>query len=185
MARQKLDQIDRQILQDLQADGRMTNVELASRTGISAPPCLRRVKNLEDAGVIRGYHAEINPEALGYDVRVFALVQLDDQTEADLRRFEEMVTDWPLVRECNMLAGEYDFVLKVVSRDWDEYQAFLTSELEAAPNVRAVKSTLAIRQSKWAPGVPVESDRVQVGADGEEVAEKSAGRRRKKKAMAA
>jgi len=184
MARQKLDQIDHQILQDLQTDGRMTNVELASRTGISAPPCLRRVKNLEDAGIIRGYHAEISPEALGFDVRVFALVQLDDQTEADLRRFEEMVGGWPLVRECNMLAGEYDFVLKIVSRDWDEYQQFLISELEAAPNVRKVKSTLAIRQSKWMPGVPVE-DETAVGSGGEESGERIGSKRRKRKAMAA
>jgi len=158
MPRPRLDQIDRHILHDLQNDGRMTNVDLAKRVGISAPPCLRRVKNLEEAGVIRGYHAEINPEALGYGVIVFAHVQLESQTESDLKRFEDQVAGWPMVRECDMLAGEYDFLLKIVSRGWDEYQEFLTSELEAAPNVESVISTLAIRQSKWLPGVPLEVD---------------------------
>lgn len=169
MPRPRLDQIDRHILHDLQTDGRMTNVDLAKRVGISAPPCLRRVKNLEEAGVIRGYHAEINPEALGYGVIVFAHVQLESQTESDLKRFEERVEGWPLVRECDMLAGEYDFLLKVVSRDWDEYQAFLSNELEAAPNVESVISTLAIRQSKWLPGVPLEPEAGAMARDdGEE-----------------
>lgn len=156
MRRVKLDRIDRRILRDLQADGRMTNVELARRAGISAPPCLRRVRALEEAGYIRGYHADINPEAMGYGVTVFAHVGLTSQAEADLRKFEELVKSWPLVRECYMLAGETDFLLKVVAEDWDAYQKFLTTKLTAAPNVSHVKSALAIRQSKYEPGVPIE-----------------------------
>ncbi len=127
MRRVKLDRIDRRILRDLQNDGRMTNVELARRAGISAPPCLRRVRALEEAGYIRGYHADINPEALGFGVTVFAQVGLTSQAEADLRKFEELVNTWPLVRECHMLAGETDFLLKVVAEDWDSYQRFLTT----------------------------------------------------------
>lgn len=153
--RVKLDRIDRRILSDLQADGRITNVELARRAGISAPPCLRRVRALEQAGYIRGYHADIDPAALGYNVMVFAQVGLTTQAEADLTAFEELVRSWPEVRECNMLAGETDFLLKVVARDWDDYQRFLTARLTAAPNVSHVKSALAIRTSKNAPGVPV------------------------------
>src|SRR6202008_3501157 len=113
MRRSKLDSIDRRILRDLQADGRMTNVELASRAGISAPPCLRRVRALEEAGFIRGYHAEVNPEALGFGVTVFAQVGLQSRAENDLRAFEALASGWPEVREVHMLAGETDFILKI------------------------------------------------------------------------
>jgi DNA-binding Lrp family transcriptional regulator len=155
MRRVKLDRIDRRILRDLQAKGRMTNVELARRVGISAPPCLRRVRALEKAGYIRGYHADINAEALGFGVTIFAQVGLSSQNEADLKAFEELTQSWPEVRECNMLAGEADFLLKIVAPNWDGYQRFLTTRLTAAKNVSHVKSALAIRTSKWLPGVPI------------------------------
>jgi DNA-binding Lrp family transcriptional regulator len=158
MRRVKLDRIDRRILKDLQDNGRMTNVELASRVGISAPPCLRRVRALETAGYIRGYHADINPEALGFGVTVFAQVGLSSQAEADLRAFEALMQSWPEVRECHMLAGETDFLLRIVAADWDAYQRFLTSKLTSAPNVSHVKTALAIRTCKNAPGVPIEVD---------------------------
>jgi DNA-binding Lrp family transcriptional regulator len=158
MRRIKLDKIDRRILRDLQEDGRMTNVELARRAGISAPPCLRRVRALEEAGYIRGYHATIEPDALGYGVTVFAHVGLNSQAEADLKAFEELVQRWPEVREANMLAGETDFLLKIVATDWDSYQRFLTTKLTSAPNVSHVKSALAIRTSKHDAGIPIEID---------------------------
>jgi DNA-binding Lrp family transcriptional regulator len=158
MRRSKLDRIDRRILRDLQADGRMTNVDLAERAGISAPPCLRRVRALEEAGYIRGYHAEVNPEALGFGVTVFAQVGLATQAEPDLKAFEALVASWPEVREAHMLAGETDFLLKIVAADWDNYQRFLTTTLTAAPNVTHVKSSLAIRASKAESGVPIEGD---------------------------
>jgi len=158
MQRVKLDRIDRRILADLQADGRMTNVDLARRAGISAPPCLRRVRALEEAGYIRGYHADIDPSALGYNVTVFAHVGLSSQAEADLKGFEDLVRSWPEVRECHMLAGETDFLLKVVAHDWDDYQRFLTTRLTAAPNINHVKSALAIRSAKVQPGVPIPVD---------------------------
>lgn len=158
MRRIKLDKIDRRILRDLQANGRMTNVELAHRAGISAPPCLRRVRALEEAGFIRGYHADVNPEALGYGVTVFAQVGLNSQAEPDLVAFEQLTAGWPEVREAHMLAGETDFLLKIVATDWDSYQRFLTTRLTAAPNVAHVRSSLAIRTSKYTPGVPIEVD---------------------------
>ncbi len=156
MKRVKLDKIDRKILKNLQDNGRITNVELAREAGISAPPCLRRVRALEEAGYIQGYHARINPAVLGFGVTVFAQVKLVSQAEGDLKKFEALVESWPLVRECHMLAGETDFLLKVVAHDWDDYQKFLTSELTAAPNVTSVKSSLAIRSGKDKPGVPIE-----------------------------
>ncbi len=156
MQRVKLDRIDRRILHDLQADGRITNVELARRAEISAPPCLRRVRALEEAGFIRGYHADLDPKALGFNVTVFAHVGLTSQAEPDLEAFEKLIGEWPEVRECHMLAGETDFLLKVVAADWDAYQRFLTSRLTAAPNVSQVKSALSIRTSKAEPGVPID-----------------------------
>ena len=153
--RAKLDRIDRHILSDLQADGRMTNVDLAKRAGISAPPCLRRVRALEKAEVIRGYHADIAPEALGYTVTVFALVGLNSQAEADLKAFEALMSSWPNIRECHMLAGEADFLVKIVAEDWDHYQKFLTTQLTSAPNVSHVKSLMVFRTAKYEPGVPI------------------------------
>ena len=152
----KLDNVDRQILSDLQSDGRMTNVDLAKHAGISAPPCLRRVRVLEDAGIIRGYHADLDAEALGYSVNVFAFVGLTSQAESDLQDFEDMVSAWPQVRECHMLMGETDFLLKIVAHDWDDFQKFLTSRLTPAPNVSHVKTALAIRSAKNMPGVPID-----------------------------
>ncbi|HEX4570908.1 MAG TPA: Lrp/AsnC family transcriptional regulator [Dongiaceae bacterium] len=158
MRRVKLDRIDRRILHDLQADGRMTNVELARRAGISAPPCLRRVRALEKAGLIKGYHAEVNAEALGFAVTIFAQVGLSSQAEPDLKAFEALMASYPEVRECHMLAGEADFLLRIVATDWDAYQRFLTTRLTPAPNVSHVKSALAIRTSKSEPGVPIDAD---------------------------
>jgi DNA-binding Lrp family transcriptional regulator len=156
MARHQLDSIDRQILAELQADGRMTNVELARRVKITAPPCLRRVRALEKAGYIKGYHAELNAAALGFEVTAFAFVGLSSQADGDLRAFEEQVRVWPQVRTCRMLSGEVDFVLLCVARDLPEFQAFVTEKLTAAKNVASVKTALAIRISKFEPGVPIE-----------------------------
>ena len=158
MQRVKLDRIDRRILQDLQTDGRITNVELSKRAGISAPPCLRRVRALEDAGYILGYHADLEPKSLGFHVTVFAQVGLSTQAEPDLEAFEAIVQDWPEVRECYMDVGETDFRLKVVAVDWDAYQEFLTTKLTATPNVSHVRSALSIRAVKSEPGVPIDVD---------------------------
>lgn len=156
MRRSKLDEIDRKILIDLQANGRMTNVELAERSGISAPPCLRRLRALEDDKIILGYHAEVNAEALDFKITAFVHVKLASNNDHDLREFEDAVARWHYVRECHLLVGDYDFLLRVVARNWDDYQRFLTSELTAAPHVAQTKSSIAVRRSKFAPGVPVE-----------------------------
>jgi DNA-binding Lrp family transcriptional regulator len=154
MVATRLDPIDRKILAELQADGRMTNVELAKRVGISAPPCLRRVRALEEQGYIRGYHAEVNTRELGFEVQVFAMVGLASQAESDLSDFESKCRDWPLVRECHMLNGEVDFMLKCVAPDLSSFQSFLTGQLLTTPNVASVKTSLVIRGAKDEPGVP-------------------------------
>ena len=151
-----LDALDIQLLTILQNEGRISNVALAQRVGISPPPCLRRVRALHDAGYIRGYHADINALQLGFEVTVFAMVGLHSQAEHDLQAFENMVYDWDMVRECHMLNGEIDFILKCVARSLDSFQRFLTENLTPAPNVAQVRTSLTIRQSKYAPGIPLE-----------------------------
>jgi DNA-binding Lrp family transcriptional regulator len=151
----RLDAIDRNILSELQDNGRITNVELARRVGISAPPCLRRVHSLEEAGYIRGYRALLDARALGCEVTAFAMVHLASQAEADLDAFEAFVRGEPLVRECWMLSGEIDFILKCVAPSLSKFQSFVAA-LTAAPHVRNVKTSLTLRASKDAAIVPAE-----------------------------
>ena len=151
-----LDSIDRKLLGELQSEGRVTNVDLARRVGLTAPPCLRRVRALEEDGVIRGYHADLDASKLGFAITVFAMVSLRSQAEEDLRAFEDHIKTLPEVRECHMLNGEIDFILKIVSRDLQSFQEFLTSKLTPAPNVASVKTSLTIRTSKHEPGVPLD-----------------------------
>jgi len=153
-----LDEIDLKILHEIQADGRITNVELAKRVGISPPPCLRRVKALEDAGYIQGYRGLLDPHRLGFDVTVFASVHLSSQAEADLKAFEDFVRAEPLVRECWMLSGEVDFILKCVAPDMATFQEFV-AHLTAAPHVRNVRTSLVLRNPKNAAAVPFELKR--------------------------
>ena len=155
MRRLKLDQIDKKILKNLQQEGRITNVELAQRVGISAPPCLRRVRVLEESGYIKSYHAKIDLDALGYSITVFAFVKLTGQSDSDLVEFEKFVMQQSLVRECTLLAGDVDFILKIIAKDWDSYQDFHKNKLIKAPHVTSVKSSLAIRVFKDELGIPM------------------------------
>lgn len=154
----RLDRTDRRILKELMADGRLTNVALAARIGITPPPCLRRVRALEENGVITGYTAEIDARRLGYEVTAFVMVTLHSQAEADLRAFENRVLAWPIVREAYIISGETDFLLRCVARDLTSFQDFIMRELTAAPNVSSIRTQLAIRRAKAAPGVPVAED---------------------------
>lgn len=158
MSKAKLDRIDRRILNDLQENGRITNVELAKNAGISAPPCLRRVRALEELGFIEGYHAELNASALGYGISVFAKVALEDTSEHDLQDFIEAVREMDEVRESYFIAGDSDFMLKIISKDWDAYQSFVTQKLTAIDNVRSVKSSLIMKRNFKKPSVPVDVD---------------------------
>ena len=133
----------------------MTNVDLADRVGLTAPPCLRRVRALEEAGAIKGYHADLDPAQLGFPITVFALVSLKSQAESDLHAFEDHVAAIPEVRECHMLNGEIDFILKIVAADLRGFQEILTTHLTPAPNVASVKTSLTIRTAKSVSGVPV------------------------------
>lgn len=149
-----LDQVDRRILLELQQDGRMTNVEIARRADITAPPCLRRVRRLEETGIIRGYHADIDPAQLGWEIIFFAVVGLESQKEAVLSAFERTVAQWPEVRECHMIRGGGDFLLRLVARDTADENR-LTQLLTGAANVSRVQTLQTIRTSLSLAGVPL------------------------------
>lgn len=151
-----LDLTDLKILDTLQQNGRITNVELAKRIGISAPPCLRRVRTLEEAGVIEGYQALLNEKHMGFEVTGFAMVGLSSQAEQDLQKFEQQITSWPIVRESYMLSGEIDFILKCVAKDLNSFQQFIIQDLTAADNVDNIKTSLTIRKTKSAPRIPID-----------------------------
>lgn len=152
----RLDAIDWKILKELQANGRITNVALAQRVGVSAPPCLRRVRALEEAGVIEGYRALIDTKALGLTVSAFALVGLSSQSQTDLAAFEAKVREWRIVRECHMLSGDIDFILKCVAPDLETFQSFIIEDLTRSPQVESVRTSLVIRRLKEEPAVPMD-----------------------------
>lgn len=153
--RANLDVTDWRILKELQADGGLTNVHLAQRVGLSPPACLRRVRNLEELGLIEGYTALLDEVGLGFTLTAYAMVRLHNQAETDLRAFEDLVLGWPIVREAHMLSGESDYILKCVAPDIATFQDFVLHTLTAAPNVASVKTYLTIRRAKREPGVPV------------------------------
>lgn len=157
MSKHKLDRIDLVILKTLQDEGRITNVDLSKRADISAPPCLRRVRSLETEGFIRGYHAALDGTQLGFTEMFFALVGLDSQSQAVLTAFEEAVGSWDEIRECHMIRGGGDFLIKLVARD-KAHRDELTMRLTSAPHVETVQTLETIRTSKDEPGVPVELD---------------------------
>ena len=152
----RLDATDWRILRELQADGRMTNVALAARVGLSPPPCLRRVQALEQAGFITGYNARIDARLVGFEVIAFAMVTLRQQGEAELRAFENRCLQWPLVREAYMLTGDADYMLKCVTTDLTSFQEFVLGQLSAIPNVSSVKTSVVLRPAKHEAGVPLE-----------------------------
>jgi DNA-binding Lrp family transcriptional regulator len=151
----RLDAIDWRILKELQADGSLTNVALAERVGLSAPPCLRRVRALQEAGLIVGFTVILDERRLGFPVESFVLVRLHSQAEADLRAFENRVLAWAMVRDAHMLSGESDYVLRCLAPNLEAFQEFVLRELTAAPNVASVKTHLTIRRAKREPGVPI------------------------------
>jgi DNA-binding Lrp family transcriptional regulator len=153
----KLDRINRKILSDLQNDGRISNVELATNAGISPPPCLRRLRLLEDEGYIRGYHADLEPSMLGYEAEFYVLVGLESQALDRLRAFETAVSLWEEVRECHMIRGGGDFLLRIIARD-TSHENELTQRLTSITDVLKVTSFPIIQTSKRLAGVPISLD---------------------------
>jgi len=150
----QLDDIDRRILTELQNDGRMTNVELAGRAGISPPPCLRRVRRLEESGLIRGYHADTDPQKLGWQIQFFAIIGLESQRQTVLDSFTALIAGWDEVRECHMIRGGGDFLMRFLARD-AAHENEITEKLIAAPQVAKVQTLQTIRTMIMHAGVPL------------------------------
>jgi DNA-binding Lrp family transcriptional regulator len=152
---QTLDEIDRRILVELQRDGRLTNQDLAGRIGVSASPCWRRVRALEEAGVIKGYAALVDPAALGLNVSVFTQVSLERQEKKALQVFETAVGEWPEIMECYLMTGDADYLLRVVVPDLAAYERFLMARLTRIRGIASIKSSFALRSVKYRTDLPI------------------------------
>ncbi|MEY4681259.1 MAG: hypothetical protein RLZZ276_2908 [Pseudomonadota bacterium] len=150
-----LDEIDRRILVELQRDGRLTNQDLAGRIGVSASPCWRRVRALEEAGVIKGYAALVDPAALGLNVSVFTQVSLERQEKKALQVFETAVGEWPEIMECYLMTGDADYLLRVVVPDLAAYERFLMARLTRIRGIASIKSSFALRSVKYRTDLPI------------------------------
>ena len=156
MVKKQLDITDLKILRILQDEGRISNLDLAKKISMSPPPTLRRVRDLEYEGYIDGYRANINSTKLGFDLIVWIFVSLKKQNEESLRNFEKLVWGWEQVRECYMLNGEVDFILKCVSKNMEEFNDFLTSQVTSYENISSVKTAFAIKTTKSLGTVPLD-----------------------------
>lgn len=150
-----LDQIDRKIIRALQDNARLSSQELSERVGISTSPCWRRVKALEEAGVITRYVTLVDPEALGLSISIFTNVSLDKQIETALETFQKAVRKRPEVMECYLMTGDFDYLLRVVVGSLHDYERFLLDHLTKIPGVASIKSSFALKQVKYTTALPV------------------------------
>ena len=152
----ELDKTDKRILEVLQREGRLSNRELAEKVSLSPSPCWRRLKELESQGVIMGYVAMLEPDALGLGVMAFTHVSLDNHHPETLKEFHRAIMDCPEVLECHMTSGDHDYTLKVVAKDLASYQSFLSRQLMGVKGVRSVNSSFCLRQHKLTTALPVD-----------------------------
>ncbi|MCP9231787.1 MAG: Lrp/AsnC family transcriptional regulator [Mesorhizobium sp.] len=157
MPKRRLDDIDRKIIAALQVDGRMTAQQLAERVGLSASPCARRVRLMEDMGVITGYAALIDQDMVDLPISVFASIKLERQRENELKRFNAAIARWPEVVDCYLMTGQRDYLLRVVVRDLHAYERFLKEKLTRLDGVSSIESSFALAQIKRSNRLPVET----------------------------
>ena len=150
-----LDGIDARILGELQRDGRMTITELAERVGLSASPCLRRVRLLEEAGVIVGYVAVVDQSRVGLEVNVFTSIRLERQREEELERFNAVVSQWPEVMECYLMTGTRDYLMRIVVGSLGDYERFIRDKLSRLDGVASIESSFALSRVKHTTAVPI------------------------------
>lgn len=155
MQKIKLDTIDLKILSKLQKDGNITNIDLSQTAGISPPPCLRRVRALEEEGIIQNYYVELDAKKLGFAMQSIVFIELTKQSDVDLEAFKNYINAFETVRECYLISGDHDFMLKCVAKDWDSFHAFVTGKLVSAPNVKTVRTAPIIQTVKKLPSVPI------------------------------
>ncbi|HCX88063.1 MAG TPA: AsnC family transcriptional regulator [Gammaproteobacteria bacterium] len=152
----KLDRYERAILTTLQSDGRISNRDLAQKVGLSPSPCWRRLRELEQRGVIRGYSAQLDTEQLGFALRAFAHVSLNNHHPETVGQFDDAVRDWPEILECYMTSGDYDYMLKIVVPDMSAFEDFLTARLLQVPAIRAVNTSFVLRSMKDTTALPLD-----------------------------
>ena len=156
MPTKALDRTDLKILKELQADGKLTNVELAARIGLSPSPCLARVRQLERDGVLKGYVALADPEALGLSMTVFIQVTLERQVEKALRTFESRMNAFPEVMECYLMTGDSDYLVRLVVPNLGALERFILNELTTIPGVANIRSSFALKQVKYKTALPTD-----------------------------
>ena len=156
MTKKNIDSIDLKILRILQDEGRISNLDLSKKIDMTPPPTLRRVRDLEDKGYIDGFRANINPEKLGFDLTAWIFISLKNQNEESLNSFEKLVWGWENIRECYMLNGEIDFILKCVSKNMSEFNNFLTKNITSNDNISSIKTAFMIKNTKKLGTVPIE-----------------------------
>lgn len=149
-----LDSTDRRMLALLQEDGRITNQDLSQRIGLSPTPCLRRLKRLEESGVIKGYSAIVDPKAYGLPFSVFVSVRLSQQTQEHIAEFEKAVESWPEVAECYLMTGSQDYLLRVLTDGIDGYERFLKQKMTRLKCIQSVESNFALATIKKRTGLP-------------------------------
>lgn len=155
MPKRQIDDTDRRILRQLQKESKLTNVELASRVGLSPSPCLSRVKQLENDGIIRGYVALLDPVALDLPINVFIQITLEKQVERTLQIFEQKMNAFPEVMECYLMTGDSDYLVRLVVPDLPALERFILRELTTIPGVANIRSSFALKQVKYKTGLPV------------------------------
>ncbi len=155
MPKRAIDAIDRRILAALQEDARLTVLQLAERAGLSPSPCARRVRLLEEAGVIKGYVAVVDQVAVGLPVSVFASIKLERQREEELDRFAQAVARWPEVVDCYLMTGQRDYLLRIVVEDLEAYERFLKDKLTRLDGVASIESSFALGQLKRSNTLPI------------------------------
>jgi DNA-binding Lrp family transcriptional regulator len=152
----KLDRYERAILTTLQSHGRISNRDLAQKVGLSPSPCWRRLRELEERGIIRGYSALLDTEQLGFTLRAFAHISLENHHPETVAQFDDAVSGWPEILECYMTSGDYDYMLKIVVTDMDAFETFLTTRLLQVPAIRAVNTSFVLRPKKYTTALPLE-----------------------------
>jgi Lrp/AsnC family leucine-responsive transcriptional regulator len=156
MPNRELDEIDRKILGALQADAKLTTAEIAERAGLSPSPCARRVRLLEQAGIIKGYTIVLDQKKVGLPISAFASIKLERQREEDLDRFAEAVSRWPEVVDCYLMTGQRDYLMRIVAADLEAYERFLKDKLTRLDNVSSIETSFALGQVKRAEVLPIE-----------------------------
>ncbi|HVS78155.1 MAG TPA: Lrp/AsnC family transcriptional regulator [Steroidobacteraceae bacterium] len=150
-----LDRLDRRILDELQADARISNQELAQRVGLSPAPCWRRLRRLEEEGFIEGYATLLSAPAIGLPIQAYALVSLENHHPETVRQFDQLVRDRPEVLECHSMSGPNDYLLRIVAADMEGYEQFLSTRVLQLPGVRSVNTSFVLRTKKFTTRLPV------------------------------